>query len=157
SLISFAIWASGTFAHLSASPWIRSMYCMARPPPPSGGSHVRGVLVVVSDPALHAIPLLLPTEGGQVEEVVHVEAGVEPALVDGVAVEDGFAFAEKDAEPRQLALGVPELPGAHEVLGIGVVVLDAPVVLVERGLEVVVEVAVGRRHPVEAPPHPPPE
>src|SRR5262249_34964041 len=102
---------------------------------------LRGVLVMVADPALYAVPFLLPTERRQVKEVVRVEGQIKAPLVGRVRVKDTVAFAQEDAQAGQLALLRPELARLHQLRGVRVVVLDAARVLVQRDVEVVVEVA----------------
>src|SRR4051794_26798794 len=107
-------------------------------------------------PALRLLPLLLSPEGGEVEEAVAAaDETVVATGVGGVGVEHVVPDAQEAAEAgtlhRLVSVDVAAGAGRPVLLGGAVVVLDRRDRLVERDVEVVVEVAVLRGVPREAP------
>src|SRR5437899_539753 len=95
----------------------------------------------------------LPAERGQVEVVVGAEEQIAAPRVRGVGVKDAVAVAEEDTRAGLLALRGPGLARLYKLRPVPVVVLNGGDGLVQRDVEVVVEVAAERRIEGDSPAH----
>src|SRR5262245_9985105 len=119
------------------------------------------VFIVVTDPGQECtvaasgwlLPVLLPTEWRQVEVVVRAGEQVRAARVGRVGVKHPVPLAQEDTQAMGFALGEIGLPLLHEFRLVPVVVLYRSDGLVQRDVEVVVEVTPERGVPRYRPAH----